>query len=187
MAKRFVDLCIVIIATSVFLLPFLFIMLAIKMSSPGPIFYWSRRIGKNSKPFMMPKFRTMYVDTPEVATDLLQAPCQHITPLGSFLRRTSLDELPQLISVFSGYMSIVGPRPALHSQIELITARQNMGIDRITPGITGWAQINGRDEIDLATKLELDNEYLQTRSVAFDIKIIFLSVAVVFTSRGVKH
>jgi O-antigen biosynthesis protein WbqP len=184
---RSIDFFLATVALIVLLLPSFFIMLAIKSSSKGPILYWSMRVGKNGKLFMMPKFRSMHVHTPEVATDMLQDPIQYITPVGSFLRRTSLDELPQLISVLRGDMSIVGPRPALHTQAELIAARRSLGVDALMPGITGWAQINGRDEIDLGTKLEFDNEYLQARSVLFDIKIIILSFAAVFNSRDVKH
>ena len=187
MSKFFFDYIVALAVAFIFALPFLVIIVAVKISSKGPVFYWSKRVGKNSEFFMMPKFRTMHIDTPEVATDVLQNPDQYVTSVGSFLRRTSLDELPQLISVLRGEMSIVGPRPALYNQVDLISERRAMGIDLLLPGITGWAQINGRDEVDLSTKLDLDNEYLQRQNIWLDIKIICLTILAVIYSRGVKH
>ncbi|MDC1051168.1 sugar transferase, partial [bacterium] len=179
MGKLFFDYITALFASFVFALPFLIIIVLVKTTSKGPVFYWSKRIGKDGKFFMMPKFRSMRVDTPEVATDLLQNPDQYLTCVGSFLRTTSLDELPQLISVLKGEMSIVGPRPALHTQVDLIAARRAVGIDRLLPGITGWAQINGRDEIELSKKLELDYEYFQRHNIWLDIRIVYLTVLAV--------
>lgn len=187
MGKLFLDYITVLIAGFIFALPFLIIIVLVKTTSKGPVFYWSKRIGKDGKFFMMPKFRSMRVDTPEVATDLLQNPDQYLTCVGSFLRTTSLDELPQLISVLKGEMSIVGPRPALHTQVDLIAARRAVGIDRLLPGITGWAQINGRDEIELSEKLELDYEYFQRNNIWLDIRILYHTVLAVLCSNGVRH
>ena len=187
MRKRVLDLIIGIGAALVFAVPYLFIILSVKLSSPGPALYWSRRAGSHGTFFMMPKFRTMQINTPEVATDKLGDAKSYLTPIGSFLRRTSLDELPQLYSVMRGDMSIVGPRPALHNQDELIAGRAALGIDQLRPGVTGWAQINGRDEIALQDKLQFDREYLERQSLFFDLKIIFLTVIAVVRSRGVLH
>ena len=187
MLKRVLDLIIGISAALVFAVPYLFIILSVRLSSPGPILYWSRRVGVHGTFFMMPKFRTMQVNTPEVATDKLGDAKSYLTPIGSFLRRTSLDELPQLYSVMRGDMSIVGPRPALHNQDELIAMRAALGIDQLRPGVTGWAQINGRDEIAFQDKLRFDREYLERQSLFFDLKIIFLTVIAVVRSRGITH
>jgi len=187
MTKRFFDLVVAICAAIIFVVPFFVIIIAVKVSSKGPAFYWSKRVGKNSKYFMMPKFRTMRVGTPEIASDMLQNPHQYMTFIGPFLRKTSLDELPQLISVLKGYMSIVGPRPALHTQHDLIAERRAMQIDTLLPGITGWAQINGRDDIELGEKLEFDRVYLQKQNLLFDIKILLLTVLAVIGRSGVKH
>ena len=187
MGKLFFDYIIAISAAVILALPFLLIIVAVKTSSEGPVFYWSKRVGKDGKIFMMPKFRSMHIGTPEVATDLLQNPDQYLTFVGSFLRRTSLDELPQLISVLKGEMSVVGPRPALYSQADLILGRRTVGIDLLLPGITGWAQINGRDGIDLNKKIELDYEYLQRQNLWLDIKIIYLTVLAIMSSRDISH
>ena len=187
MTKRLFDIIVAISATIIFLAPFLAIVVAVKMSSKGPVFYWSKRVGQNSEYFMMPKFRTMRVETPEISSDMLQNPYQYMTFIGPFLRKTSLDELPQLISVLKGNMSIVGPRPALHTQHDLIAKRRAMQIDTLLPGITGWAQINGRDDIELGKKLELDRVYLQNQNLLFDIKILFLTVLAVIGCSGVTH
>mgnify|MGYP002052787639 FL=1 len=187
MLKRVLDLIIGISAALIFAVPYLFIILSVKLSSPGPVLYWSRRAGIHRTFFMMPKFRTMRVNTPEVATDKLGDAKSYLTPIGSFLRRTSFDELPQLYSVMRGDMSIVGPRPALHNQNELIAGRAALGIDQLRPGVTGWAQINGRDEIALQDKLQFDREYLERQSLFFDLKIIFLTVIAVVRSRGITH
>ena len=187
MRKRLFDLIIILFAIIIFLVPFILIYLAVKFTSPGPAIYWSRRIGEQGSFFMMPKFRSMRVDTPELATDKLADPEHYLTSIGSFLRRTSLDELPQILSVLRGDMSIVGPRPALHNQHDLIAKRQMLGIDGVRPGITGWAQINGRDDIALSKKIELDYHYLQQQSVRFDLKILILTVTAVLKFKGVKH
>ena len=187
MRKRSFDLIIILFAIIVFFVPFILIYLAVKLTSPGPAIYWSRRVGEQGSFFMMPKFRSMRVDTPELATDKLVNPERYVTGIGSFLRRTSLDELPQIFSVLRGDMSIVGPRPALYNQHDLIAKRQRLGIDRLRPGITGWAQINGRDDIALREKIELDHHYLQQQSIRFDLKILILTVTAVLRSKGVKH
>ena len=187
MRKRLFDLIIILFAIIVFFVPFVLIYFAVKVTSSGPAIYWSRRIGEQGRFFMMPKFRSMRVDTPELATDKLVDPEHYLIGIGSFLRRTSLDELPQIFSVLRGDMSIVGPRPALYNQHDLIAERQRLGIDMLRPGITGWAQINGRDDIALRKKIELDYHYLQQQSVRFDLKILILTVTAVLKSKGVKH
>ena len=187
MFKRLLDLMIAVSAAIIFSAPYILIMMAVRLSSAGPAIYWSRRAGRKGQFFMMPKFRSMRIDTPEVATDKLGDASTFITPVGSFLRRTSLDELPQIYSVLRGDMSIVGPRPALHNQHELIARRAALGIDQLKPGVTGWAQINGRDEIALKDKLRFDQEYLARQSLFFDLKIILLTVFAVVRSRGVSH
>ena len=187
MKKRMFDIVVALVASLVFVMPFIAIMLAVKASSKGPIFFWSLRVGQYNKLFMMPKFRTMRVETPEVATDLLRNPNQYLTAVGHFLRKTSLDELPQLISVFNGDMSIVGPRPALHNQLDLIEARRANGIEVLLPGITGWAQVNGRDKIDINKKVKLDSEYLGNQSTYLDIKIIGLTLLAVLGAKGISH
>ena len=187
MRKRLFDLIIILFAIIIFLVPFILIYFAVKFTSPGPAIYWSRRIGEQGSFFMMPKFRSMRVDTPELATDKLVDPENYLTGIGSFLRRTSLDELPQILSVMRGDMSIVGPRPALYNQQDLIAKRQRLGIDRLRPGITGWAQINGRDDIALRKKIELDYHYLQQQSIRFDLKILILTVTAVLKFKGIKH
>ena len=170
------------------LIPLMFLIgIVIKLTSRGPIFYWSDRVGRGNKIFKMPKFRSMKTHTPAVATDLLGNPAEWLTPVGWFLRRYSLDELPQIFSVLRGDMSIVGPRPALYNQHVLNAERRRLGIYRLRPGITGWAQINGRDDIALHKKIELDYHYLQQRSVRFDLKILILTVTAVLKSKGIKH
>ena len=187
MMKRILDLIIVLSAAIIFSVPYFLIMVGVRLSSRGPTLYWSRRAGRQGQFFMMPKFRSMRVDTPEVATDKLCDANSFITPFGSFLRRTSLDELPQIYSVLRGDMSIVGPRPALHNQHELIAERAALGIDQLRPGVTGWAQINGRDDVALQDKLRFDQEYLVRQSLFFDLKIILLTLVAVVRSRGVSH
>jgi len=187
MLKRVMDLMLAFLAT-ILLFPIIVLVgLAVRSTSPGPIFYWSQRVGKDSKLFPMPKFRTMRVNTPEVATHLLRDPSLYLTPIGSFLRKTSLDELPQLISIWSGYMSFVGPRPALFNQYDLISMRKMHGVDIILPGLTGWAQINGRDDLEIASKVELDKFYLQKKSILFDFKILLLTILKVTKGDGVSH
>lgn len=185
--KRFLDVVIAISLIPILLVPFLVISVLVKMTSSGPIFYFSDRIGLDNLIFRMPKFRTMRVNTPAVATHLLQDPEQWLTPIGSFLRKTSLDELPQLWSIFKGDMSFVGPRPALYNQEDLIELRTQRGVHKILPGLTGWAQINGRDDLPIPTKVELDAFYLNAQSVPFDIKILVLTAVKVIRREGVTH
>ncbi len=161
--------------------------LVVRLDSPGPALHWSRRFGADNRLFLMPKFRTMRTDAPDVATEALQDPDRWITRAGRWLRRTSLDELPQLWSIFIGQMSLVGPRPALHTQDDLIEMRTRLGVQVLRPGLTGWAQVNGRDVIDLNRKVELDAEYLARRSLRFDIAVILLTLREAFTGRGVRH
>lgn len=161
--------------------------LAVVLQSPGPALHWSRRVGRDERIFRMPKFRTMRVGTPDVATHLLTDPDQWVTPVGRFLRRTSLDELPQLWSILKGDMSLVGPRPALFNQDDLVALRRAAGVSGLRPGLTGWAQINGRDELPLAEKARLDAEYLQRMSLAFDLQIIMATALAALSGRGVTH
>ncbi|MBI1196348.1 MAG: sugar transferase [Phenylobacterium sp.] len=161
--------------------------LAVRLDSPGPALHWSRRVGQGNRLFRMPKFRTMRTDTPDVATHLLEDPGRWITPLGRFLRRTSLDELPQLWSVLVGDMSLVGPRPALFNQDDLVALRTAAGVERLRPGVTGWAQVNGRDELPIPEKVKLDAEYLARRSFLFDLRIILATARAALTGRGVSH
>ena len=168
-------------------IPMLVTALAVRLTSPGPVLYWSDRVGRNNRIFKMPKFRTMRVDTPAVATHLLGDPDRWLTPIGKFLRKSSLDELPQLLSILTGDMSIVGPRPALFNQDDLVALRTAKGVDRLPPGLTGWAQINGRDELPIPVKVELDEWYLQNRSFLLDLKIIALTFIKVLKKEGVTH
>lgn len=166
---------------------FLGLILAVRLDSPGPALHWSRRVGRRNEIFRMPKFRTMRTGAPDVATHLLEDPDQWVTPLGRFLRRTSLDELPQLWSVFRGKMSLVGPRPALFNQDDLVALRTADGVHALRPGITGWAQINGRDDLPIAEKARLDREYLERASLALDIRIIAATARAALQGRGVSH
>ncbi|CAG1006010.1 sugar transferase [Geobacter sp.] len=161
--------------------------LAVRLTSPGPVLYWSDRVGKNNKVFNMPKFRTMCTNTPAVATHLLNDPDCYLTPIGKFLRKTSLDELPQLYSILKGDMSFVGPRPALFNQDDLVALRTEKGIHHLTPGLTGWAQINGRDELPIPVKVEYDAYYLKKHSILFDLKILILTGIKVLRRDGVSH
>jgi O-antigen biosynthesis protein WbqP len=163
------------------------IALAVKLTSKGPILYWSDRVGQWNRIFKMPKFRSMRTDAPQVATDLLRDPAAYLTPVGCFLRRSSLDELPQLFSVLYGDLSLVGPRPALFNQDYLIALRTESGVDNLVPGITGWAQVNGRDELPIPIKVQFDYEYLRRRSFMFDLQIIGMTVVKVARSEGIKH
>lgn len=167
--------------------PIAVVAIAVRLTSPGPALYWSDRIGKNNRVFKMPKFRSMRIDTPAVATHLLQNPGQWLTPIGSFLRKTSLDELPQLWSILKGDMSFVGPRPALYNQEDLIALRTEKGVHELVPGLTGWAQVNGRDELPVEQKVELDAEYLNKRSFLFDLKILWMTSLKVLSRDGVSH
>jgi O-antigen biosynthesis protein WbqP len=185
--KRILDLCLVLLAVLFFILPFLLAAAAVRLSSTGSVLYWSDRVGRYNNIFKMPKFRTMRVDTPAVATHLLPDPKQFLTPVGSFLRKSSLDELPQLWSIVRGDMSFVGPRPALFNQNDLIELRTRHGVDKLMPGLTGWAQINGRDELPIADKVKLDVDYMNNQSISFDIKIIFLTVLKVLCRDGIQH
>jgi O-antigen biosynthesis protein WbqP len=164
-----------------------FLALAVRLTSPGPVLHWSKRVGRRNVIFLMPKFRTMRIDTPQVATHLLASPDAFITPVGKFLRKTSLDELPQLWSILKGDMSLVGPRPALFNQEDLIALRTAAGVDALLPGLTGWAQINGRDELPIPEKVRLDAEYLQRRSLGFDLKILWMTFFKALRSEGVAH
>lgn len=185
--KRLFDIVLSLLALLLLAVPMTLIALAIKLTSHGPVIYWSKRVGLHNQLFAMPKFRSMRVDTPELATHLLADPDSFITPLGTKLRQTSLDELPQLWTILIGHMSFVGPRPALYNQHDLIAARQVLGVDDLTPGLTGWAQVNGRDELPIPQKVELDLQYLQQRSLRFDLYIIWLTVMRVARHSGVSH
>lgn len=185
--KRIVDFILGLMALTILLLPLLLVALLVRITSPGPILYWSDRVGRQNQLFKMPKFRSMRIDTPEVATHLLQNPDQWFTPIGSFLRQSSLDELPQLWSILKGDMSFVGPRPALFKQDDLIALRTDAGVHELVPGLTGWAQVNGRDELPIPDKVKLDIEYLQRRSLAFDLWILWLTLLKVLRRDGVSH
>lgn len=161
--------------------------IAVRLDSPGPVLHWSRRVGRYNRIFRMPKLRTMRIGAPNVATHLLSDADDWVTPLGRFLRRSSLDELPQLWSVLIGDMSLVGPRPALFNQDDLVALRTAAGVDRLRPGVTGWAQVNGRDELPIARKAELDREYLERMSLVFDLKIIAVTARAALSGRGVVH
>jgi len=185
--KRLLDVVLAIFAGLALLIPLLLVALAVKATSVGPVLYWSDRIGRNNRIFRMPKFRTMHVGTPAVATHLLADPKSHLTPIGSFLRSTSLDELPQLWSILEGEMSFVGPRPALFNQDDLVALRTAKGIHLLAPGLTGWAQINGRDELPIPQKVALEVEYLKRRGFFFDLKILWLTFLKVVRRDGVSH
>lgn len=169
------------------MLPLFLIFIAVRLSSKGPALYWSDRIGRNNCIFSMPKFRSMRTDTPAVATHLLADPQTYLTPIGSFLRKSSLDELPQLWSILKGDMSFVGPRPALYNQDDLIALRTEAGVHRLQPGLTGWAQVNGRDDIPIPEKVKLDVEYMQRQSFWFDIYILWITALKVINRDGVSH
>ena len=185
--KRIFDIFFSIVFLLVFSVAVFLIALAIRLTSQGPAIYWSRRIGKDNVIFRMPKFRTMRTDTPAVATHLMTDPDRYLTPIGKFLRKTSLDELPQLWSILKGDMSVVGPRPALFNQDDLVELRTAVGVQKLTPGLTGWAQVNGRDELPIPEKVKLDAEYIERKSFLFDLKIIFLTFSRVLHSKGVAH
>ncbi len=187
MLKRCFDLALGVIALVVCSIPLVVIALLVRLTSPGPILYWSDRVGRNNTIFKMPKFRSMRIGTPAVATHLLRDPDRYLTQLGSFLRKTSLDELPQLWSVLVGDMSFVGPRPALFNQDDLIALRSKCGVNKLVPGVTGWAQINGRDELPIPQKVKLDLEYFQRQSFWFDLRILWLTLVRVLRKEGVSH
>ncbi|MES9887355.1 MAG: sugar transferase [Candidatus Sedimenticola sp. 6PFRAG1] len=187
MIKRLFDLFLAIGATVLLLVPFMVLVLLVRMTSRGPALYWSDRVGRNNRIFKMPKFRTMIVATPAVATHLLDDPDVYLTPIGPFLRRSSLDEIPQLWSILRGDMSFVGPRPALYNQADLVELRTIHGIHELVPGLTGWAQVNGRDELPIPDKVELDFEYLKRKSFMFDLYIIWSTIVRVVRHEGVSH
>lgn len=185
--KRAFDIVVSGGALVVGLIPLLILALIVRLTSPGPALHWSRRVGRDNHIFRMPKFRTMRIDTPQVATHLLTDPERWVTPIGRLLRKTSLDELPQLWSVLKGDMSLVGPRPALFNQDDLVALRTEAGVERLRPGVTGWAQVNGRDELPIPEKVQFDIEYLVRQSMLFDLKIIIETVKQALQSRGVSH
>ena len=185
--KRLFDLSLSFFVLLFLALPLLLIALVVRSTSAGPSLYWSGRIGRDNKLFKMPKFRTMQINTPAVATHLLPNAKQFLTPVGAFLRKSSLDELPQLWSIIKGEMSFVGPRPALFNQNDLIALRTQYGIDRLVPGLTGWAQVNGRDELPIPDKVKLDMEYMNNQSLLFDLKIIVMTILKVVSSDGIQH
>jgi O-antigen biosynthesis protein WbqP len=174
-------------AALILFLPVVLVALAVRLTSKGPALYWSDRVGRNNVIFKMPKFRSMRVGTPAVATHLLADAASHLTPIGSFLRKSSLDELPQLWSILVGDMSFVGPRPALFNQHDLIALRTEQGVHTLVPGLTGWAQVNGRDELPIPDKVKLDVAYLQQQSLSFDIRILWMTLVKVLQRDGVSH
>ena len=185
--KRLFDLILAIFLILLLLIPFLLIAILIIVTSKGPVLYWSDRIGKNNKPFKMPKFRSMLINAPTLATHLLDNPDSYLSPIGRFLRTTSLDELPQLFCVLKADMSFVGPRPALYNQNDLISLRTHKSVDKLLPGITGWAQVNGRDELSIENKVLLDVEYLNRHSFWLDMKILWMTLLKVIKRDGVDH
>ncbi len=185
--KRLFDLLLAVLAGCILLVPVLVVAALVRLTSKGPALYWSDRVGRNNTIFKMPKFRSMQIGTPAVATHLLSNPDACLTPIGSFLRQSSLDELPQLWSILKGDMSFVGPRPALFNQHDLIELRTQQGVHTLVPGLTGWAQVNGRDELPIPDKVKLDVEYLQRQSLWFDIRILWLTFVKVLRRDGVSH
>ncbi len=187
MIKRLFDLLLAIFLVALFALPLLLVALAVRLTSSGPVLYWSDRVGKDNQIFRMPKFRSMRTDTPAVATHLLSDPKFFLIPIGSFLRRSSLDELPQIWSILVGDMSFVGPRPALFNQDDLIALRTEKQVHTLVPGLTGWAQVNGRDELPISVKVEFDMEYMQRQSFFFDFYILYLTFIKVLGAKNVSH
>jgi len=185
--KRIFDLLLAIVASALLLFVVLMVAVLLRLTSTGPVLYWSERVGRDNSIFRMPKFRTMRIDTPEVATHLLGDSNQWLTSFGPFLRKTSLDELPQLWSILNGDMSFVGPRPALFNQDDLIALRTNAGVHKLVPGLTGWAQVNGRDELSIPEKVKLDAEYLKRRSIRLDLWILWLTLLKVLRRDGISH
>ncbi|MCB2149555.1 MAG: sugar transferase [Deltaproteobacteria bacterium] len=185
--KRWFDISLSLCLLAIFGIPMLLLALAIKLTSEGPALYWSDRVGINNTIFRMPKFRTMKINTPIVATHLLTSPARYLTPIGKVLRKYSLDELPQLFSVAVGHMSFVGPRPALFNQYDLIQLRTEKGVHTLMPGITGWAQINGRDDLPIPQKVDLDEYYLQNQSFVMDLKTLWLTIFSVLATKGITH
>lgn len=187
MLKRAFDIVTALVALVVFAVPMLAAAAAVRVTSPGPALYWSDRVGRRNTIFRMPKFRSMRIDTPAVATHLLPEPDSFLTPIGAFLRKTSIDELPQIWSILRGDMSVVGPRPALFNQDDLVALRTERGVHELRPGLTGWAQINGRDEIPIPEKVALDEYYLRNASLWLDLRIILLTVWKVIRRDGISH
>jgi O-antigen biosynthesis protein WbqP len=185
--KRLFDLALALPAALILLVPIALVALAVRLTSPGPALYWSDRVGRHNRLFRMPKFRSMRTDTPAVATHLLEDPQRWLTPIGPFLRKSSLDELPQLWSILKGDMSFVGPRPALFNQHDLIALRTEAGVHELVPGLTGWAQVNGRDELPIPQKVALDAEYLRRQSLGLDLRILWLTAVKVLRREGVQH
>jgi O-antigen biosynthesis protein WbqP len=185
--KRLFDLILAVVAIVILLLPIIIVAFLVRLTSKGPVLYWSDRVGVNNAIFKMPKFRSMKIDTPAVATHLLADPKSVLTSVGDFLRKSSLDELPQLWCIFKGEMSFVGPRPALFNQDDLIALRTEKGVEKLMPGLTGWAQVNGRDELPIPQKVTLDVEYLKRQSFGFDLYIIWLTFIKVIRKDGVSH
>ena len=185
--KRLFDLLLTLAACLILAVPMLLVFVAVRLTSPGPALYWSDRVGRHNKIFKMPKLRSMKVGTPAVATHLLADARSHLTPIGSFLRKSSLDELPQLWSILVGDMSFVGPRPALFNQHDLIAMRELHGVHELVPGLTGWAQVNGRDELPIPEKVKLDATYLQQQSLLFDLRILWMTFVKVLNRDGVSH
>ena len=185
--KCLFDLALALVAAVFLALPITAVAMAVRLTSPGPVLYWSNRVGRENRIFKMPKFRSMRIDTQAVATHLLQNPDQWLTPIGSFLRKSSLDELPQLWSILKGDMSFVGPRPALYNQDDLIALRTQAEVHLLQPGLTGWAQVNGRDELPIPDKVKLDVQYKQRQSMRFDVYILWLTVLKVIKRDGVSH
>jgi lipopolysaccharide/colanic/teichoic acid biosynthesis glycosyltransferase len=186
-SKRVFDLLLAVIAGLILMLPMLLVAIVIKLTSSGPVLYWAQRVGKDNRLFMMPKFRSMKIGTPVLATHLLENPTAHLTPIGLFLRKSSLDELPQLWCILTGSMSFVGPRPALFNQEDLIALRNEYGVDTLVPGLTGWAQVNGRDEIAIHEKVKLDAQYLENRSLLLDLKILWMTFMKVIRHENISH
>lgn len=187
LAKRATDIAVSGAGLVVLAIPLLLLAGLVRATSPGPAIHWSKRVGRGNALFLMPKFRTMRIDTPQIATHLMSEPGRWLTPVGGFLRKTSLDELPQLISVLKGDMSLVGPRPALFNQDDLVALRTEAGVEALRPGLTGWAQVNGRDELPIPVKVKLDAEYVARMSWGFDLKILGMTLAGVLGSKGVSH
>ena len=185
--KRLIDLLLALLALLVLAVPLLLVALAVRLTSPGPVLYWSNRVGRNNAIFSMPKFRSMRTGTPAVATHLLANPDSYLTPIGSFLRKSSLDELPQLWSILQGDMGFVGPRPALFNQHDLVALRTAQGVHTLVPGLTGWAQIHGRDELPITAKVALDTYYLQHRSFGLDMQILGMTFFKVLRRDGITH
>ncbi len=187
MMSRLFEIVVILLFLPLILILFIIITLSILYETRLNFIYFSKRIGKNSNIFFMPKFRTMKIETPQLATHLLDNPDKYLTVLGKFLRKTSLDELPQIYSILKGDMSLVGPRPALYNQYDLINKRKKLGIDTIRPGVTGWAQINGRDDLSIDEKVKLDHEYIYKKNLLFDIKIIFLTILRLSKQKNISH